>query len=233
MSNTPLMEGINPAACKRIIIVGAGGFGREVLHWAGAAWPAEASKIAGFLSNDPHKLEGYDKVVPILGSPDDFNRRPGDGLVLAIGIPVVRRQVTESLLARGCEFLTLIHPTAIVAPTAQIAAGAVICPYAIISDAARVGSFAVLNYHSSLGHDASVGDFAVLSPYATLGGGAVIQDDVFLGLHASVGPGKQVGAGSKVSANACALEDTPCHSLVFGVPGKVGPLIGTASPCQR
>ena len=145
-----------PPVVSRIFIVGAGGFGREVLQWARDAWPDHAALIAGFLSAE---------------------------------------------------------------------SGSIICPFAIVSDSARVGSHALLNYHASLGHDASTGDYAVLSPYATLGGNAHIGDDVFLGMHASVGPGRRIGARSKVSANSCALADAPADSIIYGVPGRVGPLI--------
>jgi len=214
------------ASFDRIVIVGAGGFGREVLHWIRAASPEHASRIAGFLSAERERLDQHACSHEIIGDPDGYQPQPGDALVLAIGIPLVRRQVADSLRSRGAEFLTLIHPTAIVAPTATIGAGSVICPYAIVSDAARVGEFVLMNYHSSLGHDASAGDHAVLSPYATLGGGAHIAADVFLGLHASVGPGRRIGARSKVSANSCALTDAPPESIIYGVPGRVGPLIG-------
>jgi acyl-[acyl carrier protein]--UDP-N-acetylglucosamine O-acyltransferase len=134
--------------------------------------------------------------------------------------------VAEQLEARGARFLTLIHPTAIVADTAQIGTGTIICPYAIVSDAVRLGRFVLVNYHASLGHDASAGDFTVLSPYATLGGNASVAEDVFLGLHASVGPGKRLGARSKISANSCLLSTAAADSLVFGVPGRSAPLIG-------
>jgi len=229
VSNSPPMEGVSLDACERIIIVGAGGFGREVLQWVRDAWPQHAAKIAGFLSKDPHKLEGHATNLPILGQPAEFMPRPGDGFVLAIGIPGVRRQVTEPMLARGCRFLTLIHPTAIVMASAAIGVGSVICPYAIVSDAVRVGRFALLNYHSSLGHDATVGDFAVLSPYATLGGAAVLSDDGFLGLHASIAPDRTVGCRSHVSANSAAMQDVADDSLAFGVPARVTPRL-TARP---
>jgi sugar O-acyltransferase (sialic acid O-acetyltransferase NeuD family) len=139
---------------------------------------------------------------------------------LAIGIRGVRRQVAERLAARGARFLTLVHPTAIVADTAAIGAGTVICPYGVVSDAVRLGRFVLVNYHASLGHDAEAGDFAVLSPYATLGGGARIADDVFLALHVAVGPGVTVGARSSVAAGAVALHDAPVDSLVFGIPAR-------------
>ena len=210
---------------SRILIVGAGGFGREVLQWARDAWPEHASLIAGFLSAERNRLDHHDCNLDIIADPDRYEPAAGDGLLLAIGIPEVRRHVAESLQSRGAEFLTLIHPTAIVAPTASIGDGSIICPYAIVSDSARVGNQVLLNYHASLGHDASAGDYAVLSPYAALGGNAHVEADVFMGLHASVGPGRRIGARSKVSANSCALVDAPADSIIYGVPGRVGPLI--------
>jgi sugar O-acyltransferase (sialic acid O-acetyltransferase NeuD family) len=219
----PLMKDLTPADCDRIIIVGAGGFGREVLQWARHAWPEHVSKIAGFLSAEPDKLAGHAATLPILTSPADFEARPTDGLLLAIGIPRVRRHVAEQLEARGARFLTLIHPTAIVADTAEIGPGTVICPYAIVSDAVRLGRLVLVNYHASLGHDAAAGDYAVLSPYATMGGYASVGSDVFLGLNSAVGPAASVGCRSTVAANSCALVDVPADRLVYGVPGRVGP----------
>ena len=211
---------------RRILVVGAGGFGREVVLWARDAWPTAASMMAGFLAAD---AVGTDECpLPILASPDDFQPSPADGLLLAIGIPAVRRRVAESLLARGGRFLTLIHPTAIVAPSASIGPGSILCPYAIASASTSLGRFTLLNYHDSLGHDASTGDFSVLSPYATLGGGAHVGADVFMGLHASVAPGKSVGASSKVSANSACLADVPAGSIVFGVPGRVMQRVDTS-----
>jgi sugar O-acyltransferase (sialic acid O-acetyltransferase NeuD family) len=209
-----------PEDCRRILIVGAGGFGREVLQWARHAWPSMSGRIAGFLSADAQALDGHAATLPILGSPDAFQLQPGDGLVLAIGIQGVRRLVAEKLAARGARFLTLIHPSAIVADSAVIGAGTVICPYAVVSDAVRLGQFVLVNYHASLGHDASAGDFAILSPYAALGGRARVADDVFLAMHAAVGPGVAVGQSSAVAAGSVSLHDVPGHSLVFGVPGR-------------
>jgi len=203
----------------------AGGFGREVLQWARDAWPGDSGKIVGFLSDDSHVLDGHPGTLPILGSPDTFEPQPTDGLVLAIGIRGVRREVAEQLAARGARFLTLIHPTAIVADTAVIGPGSVICPYAVVSDAVRLGRCVLVNYHASLGHDAEAGDFAVLSPYATLGGKAAIGADVFMALHSTVGPAVCIGSDSAVAANSCALEDVGSQNLTFGVPGRTAPRI--------
>ncbi len=208
---------------QRILIVGAGGFGRELLDWVRDTWPEKGSQIAGFLSADADILQGRDRGVPVLADPASYEPLPGDALVLGIGIPEVRRRVAEQLIGRGAEFLTVVHPTAIVSPRATIGPGSIVCPGVIVSDSAALGSFVLLNYHASMAHDSRAGDFAVLAPYAALAGHATIGADAFLGLHASVGPGVGIGDRSRVAANSCALTHAPADSLVSGVPGRVTP----------
>jgi sugar O-acyltransferase (sialic acid O-acetyltransferase NeuD family) len=216
---------VPPSDCSRILVVGAGGFGREVLAWIRDSWPRWADRIGGFLSDDLDRLDGYRVSSRILGTVADYVPAEGDYLVLAIGVPYTRRGVAEALASRGARFLTLVHPTAVVADNAKVGSGSVVCPYAIVSDSARLGACVLVNYHASLGHDAYAGQYSVLSPYATLGGNACMEEEGFLGLHASIGPGIRLGARSKVSANSCVLSCTPDDSLVFGVPGRVMPRI--------
>jgi sugar O-acyltransferase (sialic acid O-acetyltransferase NeuD family) len=208
-----------------ILIVGAGGFGREAYRWACDAWPEHIPRIAGFLSADASALTGQANLPPILGDPAAFTPTPGDALLLAIGVPGTRRRVAEDLASRGATFLTLIHPTATVTPSAVLGPGCIICPHAVISDAAVLGSCVLVNYHASLAHDCQAGDFAVLSPYATLGGSSEIGPDAFLGLHASVAPRITVGAASKITANSCCLHPAPAWSLIHGVPGRISRLV--------
>jgi sugar O-acyltransferase (sialic acid O-acetyltransferase NeuD family) len=218
----PVSAGAAAAGVRRVVIVGAGGFGREVRWWARDAWGTTGVEFAGHLGA---ATGGSDTALGLLGDPERYVPRDDEGFLLAIGIPGVRRRVAEGLASRGARFLTLVHPSAVVAPTARIAAGAVVCPGAVISDAAVVGPCALINYHASVAHDAEVGAFAVLSPYATLAGGARAGADAFLGLHASIGPGRTLGDRSKISANSCLLSDAPPDSIVYGVPGRVGPLL--------
>lgn len=210
--------------CERIYIVGAGGFGREVLCWFGRSTVLDG--LVGFLSADRSALDGLSVRHHVIDGPENHVVRPGDVFVLAIGLPGVRRTVAEDLRSRGARFMTLVHHTAMVADSAVIAPGAIVCPYAVVSANATIGECAILNYHASAAHDASIGDYAVLSPYAAVGGGAVLEHDVFVGLHGTVGPGRTIGARSKVAASSCALFDVPADSLALGVPARVTPLVG-------
>lgn len=225
MNSTAVAITSPPAHCDRIIIVGAGGLGREVLQWVRHAWPEHSSKIAGFLSADPAKLDGHAVDYPIVGDPEDFKPRLGDGFLLAIGIRRVRRKVVNCLQSRGARFLTLIHPTAIVADTANIGDGTIVCPYVILSDACDVGRFVLLNYYASVAHSGLVDEFAVLSPYSCVTGGAKIGKDVFLGVHAVVGPGIHVGDGSCISNHSWARFTVGSGSLVYGNPATVKPFV--------
>lgn len=195
--------------------------------WSGVA--GTTPPVAGFIDRDPHCVLGLD-APPLLGDPAHYRPQAGDGLVLAIGIPGVRRRVAGDLESRGGRFVTFVHPSALVARSARLGNGTIVCPLAVVSDRVVTGRGTLINYHASLGHDSATGDYCVLSPNAALGGHAILGEDVFLGLSASVGPGRHVGDRSKVAANSAALADVPADRLVVGVPGRLTPLVADGGP---
>jgi sugar O-acyltransferase (sialic acid O-acetyltransferase NeuD family) len=203
-----------------IVIVGAGGFGREVYLWARESFPTSAYRIKGFLAKSADELVDYSLPVGILGDEHTYAIQPQDVFLIALGDIDVKKRVTATLQARCATFLTLIHPKAIVAPTAHIGEGTVICPFALVSDHVEIGPFAALNFYASCGHDAKVGTYSILSPYATVGGFAVLENEVYLGPHATVIHRRRVGYRSKISANSTAMSDIPPYTLVYGVPGR-------------
>ena len=203
-----------------IVIVGAAGFGREVYQWAQDVFPSTEYRVKGFLSNDLQELEGYGLDSGMLGNEDAYEIQKEDVFLVALGNIDTKKRVVERLKARGAQFLTLIHPTAIVVPTARIGEGVMICPFALVSDHVEIGDFAMLNFYASCGHDAKIGRYSILSPYATLGGFAVVEGEVYLGTHATVTPRKRVGYRAKISANSAVMADVPPYTFVYGVPGK-------------
>ncbi len=203
-----------------IVIIGAGGFGRELYEMLWRCLAPDTHRFKGFLAKDPHELAGYGVEAPILDHPDRYQPQPADRFLLAIGDMDVRRRIVETLVQKGGQFLTLIHPTSVIASTAHIGTGAVIYPYAIVMNQAFVDDFVHLSNYASVGHDARVGKYSLMAPYATLNGFAVIEDEVYMSTHSTVAPEKRVGRKSKVSANSAVMQDVPANSLVYGVPGK-------------
>jgi sugar O-acyltransferase (sialic acid O-acetyltransferase NeuD family) len=213
-----------------IVIVGAGGLGREVYQWAqdciaaGAAW-----QIRGFVDDDSSAMEkfNYEKDdAKILGAPDDYPAQADDHLLIALGDVRQRKTMAERL--KGAQFATLVHPSANVAATARLGQGTLVCPFALVGPDAQVGEQVVLNFYASVAHDAQVGDFSVLCPYATVNGNAQLDSGVFVGTHATVTPGRRVGSDSKVNANTAVMRDVDRGSYVVGVPGRALPLYSKA-----
>jgi sugar O-acyltransferase (sialic acid O-acetyltransferase NeuD family) len=203
-----------------LVIVGAGGFGREVYQWARAAFDPAQHRVKGFLSNRPTDLEGFAVDAPLLGDPTTYRVEPDDRFLFAIGKSEVKRRMIEGLKARGARFATLVHPTAVVAPTARIGEGVIVCPFCTVSDNVLLEDFAMLNFYASVGHDGRIGRYAILSPYATVNGFSVLGEEVFLGSHVTVTAGRTLGDGARVSANLAVHSDVPPRTLVYGPPTK-------------
>lgn len=204
---------------RQLIIVGAGGFGRELHSMLWDCFSQDQFAFKGFLADSPTDLS--DALGPVLDSPNDYHPQSDDRFLLAIGSMPAREAVITAIRAHGGEFVSFIHPLAYVAATSSIATGAVIYPHAVVSNRAELGEFVHLNYYASAGHDTRIGRCCLLAPYATLNGMTTLEDYVYLSTHATVVVGRRVGTYSKVSANSTVQHDVPPRSLVFGVPGKI------------
>ncbi len=203
-----------------IIIVGAGGCAREIYYWANDTFSKENYKIKGFLSYNQKDLEGYNVKVDIIGNDDNYKIEKNDRFIIAIGDIDIKKRAVNRLKKRGAKFISLIHPTALIIPTAKIGEGVVICPHCLISDNAQLGDFVFVNTYSSCGHDVQVGKYCILSPYVALNGFVKLENEVFVGTHATVIPYKKVGFQAKISANSVVMRNVPSKCIVFGVPGK-------------
>lgn len=203
-----------------IVIVGAGGFAREIQCLLPDFLQDTPHRLKGFLGRDQGVASIHDIGKSLLADPEHYEPEKNDRLILAIGDMDARRRTVESLLSKGGRFLQLIHPTAFVAPSASLGTGVVVYPFAAVSNGAVLADYVKLNYYASVGHDARLGKYCLLAPYATVNGFGILEDDVYLSTHATVTPEVCVGQRTKVSANSAVMNNVPPDSLVFGVPGR-------------
>jgi UDP-3-O-[3-hydroxymyristoyl] glucosamine N-acyltransferase len=73
-----------------------------------------------------------------------------------------------------------VHPTALIAPSAQLAPGAAVGPYAVIEDGVRLGAGTEIGPFCFLGRGAQVGDGCRLYPRVTLYAGVRLANRVIL-----------------------------------------------------
>lgn len=203
-----------------VVVVGAGGFGSEVLGYLRDSFPSETHRPAGLLDDrpDPERIEAFG--LPYLGTLGSYVPDERDRLVVAIGEPRARMNAVRRLDARGARFLTVVHPKAYVAASAQIGEGCIIAPFAAVGAGAVLGKQVQLHFFASAAHDTIIGDGSAVSPYVAVNGGAALGEGVFLGTRVTINPGKRVGAFAKVTAGSVVYQDVPPGAIASGNPAK-------------
>ncbi len=207
-----------------LLIIGAGGFGREIAEYARMS--RTPCRVKGFLDDDESLKGRTIDGTCVLASTHDYRFEAADRYVVAIADPRVRRGIVERAAARGGEPFILVHPTAYVSPTAVLGDGVIVGPFAFVGPAAALNRHACLSAYASLGHDACAGEHSVLSPYAAVHGVARVEPGVFMGSGAAVLPGLRVGAGAKIAAGAIVTADVPAAALAVGNPARTWVMFG-------
>ena len=202
---------------KDIIIVGAGGFGREayyLIKTINAVKPIW--NIKGFINDIPVDLKAKRIDVPILGTIKEW--QPSDNEVFAMGIssPQGKATVARALKERGARFETLIHPRAEVNDTAEIGEGCVIGGRSIIGDCVVLGDFVHIA-GSSIGQDRRIGDFSTTTAFTNIAAGN-IGKRVFVSSHAVVL--KDVGDDAFVAAGSIVMSKVRAGTRVMGCPAR-------------
>ena len=195
---------MSTAQKNRLLIIGAGGFGREVLQWAQDV-QAQGNvdwEIGGFLDANAQALEKFQIEFPVLGDPQTWQIGASDRFICAIGDPAIRLRICRELQSRGAEFITLIHPSAIVGSRCDIGIGTILCPGVTVTVDATIGNFVILNVRSCVGHDACVGDGCTVNDFCDITGNVQLGEGVFLGSHSSVTPSAKVGNYARVGAGS-------------------------------
>ena len=200
-----------------LVIIGAGGFGREVLELVlDINRAAPTFEFLGFL--DDGEVDGAllaRLAAPLLGPSSRLAGLETD-YVIGIGAAEPRRRIDALARASGHRPATLRHPWATVGQDVQVDDGAIIAAGARLTTHVVIGRHAHVNLNCTVGHDAVIEDFATLFPGVHLGGGCVIEEGASLGLGSVILPNVRVGRSAVVGAGAVVVRDVAHGATVLG-----------------
>lgn len=225
---SPVRAGMpDSAGPQPLVIVGAGGHGRELAQLVrdiNRQAPAPRWNMLGFLDDNPEKVGARLGGHEVLGDSDWLGQSPVRDVRVAVAIGDAKiRKLTVSRLARNypdLKFATLVHPTAVVADDAVLGEGAVVCALSVVSTGVAIGEHALVHYGSTVGHDATVEPFASVLPGCRISGNATIGEVADVGAGATVLPGIAVGAYAIVGAGAVVTRPVPERCTAVGIPAR-------------
>lgn len=212
------------SAKRELVVVGAGGFGRETaeavraLNAAGGSW-----RLAGFLDDDSALHGRMIDGVTVLGGIEELTEMPDVSVVVCTGRPgnyVSRPKITEKLALPPERYATIIHPSASVSSTSQVGPGTVLLANTVLTAAVTVGSHVAVMPHVVLTHDDIVSDFATIASGACLGGSVHVGRYAYIGSGALVREDRSIGSGALVGMGAVVTRDIPPHEVWAGVPAR-------------
>jgi sugar O-acyltransferase (sialic acid O-acetyltransferase NeuD family) len=185
----------------RVVIVGAGGYGRVALDVLLAGGLGD--RVLGFY-DDAHaaisdKVRGYSVLGDIEMLKSMLSVEPVH-VVVAITDNEARLRVANSLRNLGGEFFTAVHPLAYVSGVATIEGGCVLCAGVSVHPDTALGSHCFLGSGSVVDRDAEVGAGTWISPGAVVGSGARVGARAVLGPNSTVGRKAYLGADAEVGA---------------------------------
>lgn len=208
-------------------LVGAGGFGREVMPWAkhslAVLYPAPRYRLeCRFVATSPEEQEI--NGIPCIDE-EEFAALPGKRIFsVAIGNSRVRQQVAERLAAHASQ-VSLVASTAMMLDHNDIGPGLMLCPYAMITSNARIGRHFHANIYSYVAHDCVVGDYVTFAPAVKCNGNVHIGDHVYVGTGAIIRHGVPgipltIGEGAVIGMGAVVTRSVPAGQTVVGNPAK-------------
>lgn len=208
------------SVAKHVVVIGAGGFGREVAQTIEDIYLHDRSlKFIAFL-DDNKELHGK-KIMRREVYPLDIEwlKEVEPYFVCAIGDPKTKKKVVEKAIQLGLEPISVIHPKTSVY-TKDIGVGVVIQPGSRIAVDSVIEDHAHINFNCVIGHDAYIGAFSTISPLCGVEGFTHLEEGVFLGSNASVIPSVRIGKYTKIGAQATVIRDCKSYSTYVGVPAK-------------
>jgi sugar O-acyltransferase (sialic acid O-acetyltransferase NeuD family) len=204
-----------------VVIIGGGGFGREVIDVVQAINDDGGTiELVGVIDDGLVETGLLDSLhVPLLGTTEVLQRIQAR-YVIAISSASARREINQRATDAGLVAATLIHPSATVGSLSSMEPGVVICSQASLTSNIHLGRHVHINPQTAIGHDVVVHDYTTILPAAVISGKVVLGEGATVGAGAVVIQGLTIGRDAMIGAGAVVTRDVEDSKTVKGVPAR-------------
>jgi len=209
---------------KRVVIIGAGGHGREVAEILRQQIEAgDRLTLLGFIDENSHLRKETRDGLQVLGGWEYFEGvdRNDVSVICGVGLPQVLRRLALHAESLNLNFVNAVSPLAHVSPYARLGRGVVMFPNTVANTNSFIEDYSILNVSATVSHDSKIGHYSNINPGAHLAGNVTIGEGCYIGMGANVIQGKRIGEWSIVGAGAIVVEDLPANVTAVGVPAKI------------
>ena len=208
---------------KDIVIIGAGGLGREILGLIQSINKKESRwRVKGFY-DDGAECGKLIHGLPILGKVEALNaQQEALDVAIAIGDSSTRRKVYDGLNKQYLSFPALISPDATILDeeSVSIDEGVLCCAGTILTCDITIGAFTLLNLCCTVGHDAVIEPFCSFMHAVNIAGETHIGAEVYMGTNSSIINRISIGKNTTIGAGAVVIKDVPADCVAVGCPAK-------------
>ena len=178
---------------EKLLLVGAGGFGRMVAEQA--MLPYDCAFV-----DDGQDVDTEICGFPVVGGLSDLPelRKNYDLLVVGIGNNQLRAQVYEKAKALGFAFPNIVAPSAYISPYAKLGCGCVVLQNACVQNGASIGNGVLLNAGTEVHCDAAVGDYALIYTNSVIRTSATVSNFTRIGSNCTICNNATVPDGADV-----------------------------------
>ena len=190
---------------KDLIIIGAGGFAKELLGYINhdkSKGLLEDINLKGILVDYFEHYKKLNEPLNYLGKIREYEIQKNDIFIIAIGENPGRNIIIDYLESQNAKFFSYIHSSCYVNPSAKFEEGLIMAPFSIINANVKLGKHAFINSFSGIGHDCVVGDRAILYPYAAINGNCTIGNNLTMGTKATVFPKTNLGNNCTITSHS-------------------------------
>jgi sugar O-acyltransferase (sialic acid O-acetyltransferase NeuD family) len=207
---------------KSVVIVGAGGFGREVLEiFKDQNKQKKRWNILGFI-DDNKKLHGKNiNNYTVIGGIDWLKEHNEVECICAIGEPGEKKKIVEKLQKMDVNFCNVIHPSVIMSEFIELGTGVIICAGTILTVNIKIMNHVIINLNCTIGHDAVIEDYCSIMPTVKINGQNHLSEGVYTGTGATLIHKISVGAWSIIGAGSVVINNIPERVVAVGVPAKI------------